>query len=120
MGMGQKSPFLEGMLIGLAAALPVVMSHEAIEGSERADAHHDEVAGFAGGHRDLVKMSQLCGSPPAALRLPGAGASTLRPHAGESGYSSVNLLYPDRQTLISEFGSDFTLNDRAVRLAQQR
>jgi hypothetical protein len=39
--------------------LPVGLGHEAGQGAEPADAHHDQVAFFARGNRDLFQASRL-------------------------------------------------------------
>ena len=68
-GMGQKRPFLRGQLVVVAAALPVVLAHEAVERRECADAHHDEVAGLAAGHGDPLEPGGLLALLLAGLSL---------------------------------------------------
>jgi hypothetical protein len=65
-GNRPEKSILAGHAVRLAAAMPVLASHETIQGSERANAHHDEVAGFPAGHRHSLQMLGL-----ADLFLPG-------------------------------------------------
>ena len=52
-GDGDRPEQAVGHLVTVAYAFPVAVGHEAVQRGEAADAHHDEVAGFARGHLDL-------------------------------------------------------------------
>ncbi len=85
--MGQNRPFLLRHAVGFAAAPPVVPAHEPIERGERADAHHDQVAGLAAGHGNFFQARGPC-----ELLLPGfpfekQTAAAHRRRAEESSYA---------------------------------
>ena len=76
-GNRPEKSILAGHAVRLAAAMPVLAPHETIQGSERANAHHDEVAGFPAGHRHSLQMLGLADLflPAVALKKKGTQLS---------------------------------------------
>jgi hypothetical protein len=49
--------------------VPVIASHETIQGRESANTHHDEVAGLPAGHRNSFQMLGLADFFPPGFAL---------------------------------------------------